>query len=90
MVSTMGLMFTLVEIKYNISRRSRRTKGGTVRCNPGYLLLAVYLLISSGPSTKMVVDVFVISTCSEGPAVSLQGSPTEYRKGARKAKRQRR
>ena len=51
-------------------------------------MLAVYLLISSGPSTKMVVDVFVISTCSEGPAVSLQGSPTEYRKGARKAKQQ--
>src|SRR5215475_9897622 len=32
--------------------------------------------MNSGASTSVIVDSSLISTCSEGPAVSLNGSPT--------------
>src|SRR5687767_5157263 len=32
--------------------------------------------MNSGASTRVIVDSSLISTCSDGPAVSLKGSPT--------------
>merc|ERR1711957_338591 len=37
---------------------------------------AGFAAINIGPKTRIVVDIVVMMTCSEGPAVSLKGSPT--------------
>jgi hypothetical protein len=39
-------------------------------------VVSITFPINNGAKTKAVVDIVVIMTCSEGPAVSLNGSPT--------------